>query len=57
VRANVVARTIRQMDDPLVTREELSQTLLAILDIRENVARIRAVIEEDENGEDPEEPT
>ena len=57
MRANLVARTIRQMDDPLVTREELSQTLLAILDIRENVARIRAVIEEDENGEDPEEPT
>jgi len=57
LRASRLARTIRVVDESLLTREELSQALLAILDIRENVARIRAVVEEDDNGEDSEEPT
>ena len=57
MRASRLARTIRVVDESLLTREELSQALLAILDIRENVARIRAVVEEDDNGEDSEEPT
>jgi len=57
LRASRLARTIRVVDESLLTREELSQALLAILDLRENVARIRAVVEEDDNGEDSEEPT
>ena len=43
------------MDEPLITNAEVSQTLLAILDISENVKRIRWLLEEDGDGEDAEE--
>jgi hypothetical protein len=41
-------------DEPLITREELSQTLFAILDIGEDVARIKDILEEGTDGEVPE---
>jgi len=44
------------VEEPLLTRRELSHTLLAILDISENVKRIREILDEEEpDGEDPEE--
>jgi hypothetical protein len=39
------------MDDELVSREELTATLFAIADIREDVQRIRRVVEEEDDGE------
>jgi len=42
------------VDEGLITRDELSQTMLAILDISQNVYRIRLALEDD-NGEDAEE--
>lgn len=43
------------MDQPLLSRDEVSQMLFAILDIRENTKRIRDILEEDGDGEDAEE--
>jgi len=42
------------VDESLITREELSQTLFAILDISEDVGRIRVILEEGNDGEVPE---
>ena len=38
------------MNDDLISRQELTATLFSIADIREEVAKIRRVLEED-NGE------
>ena len=42
------------MDEALITREELSQTLLAILDLSEDVNKIKRILQEAIDGEDPE---
>jgi hypothetical protein len=41
--------------EELVTREELTATLFAILDLNENVERITDILEEEFGGENPEE--
>ena len=44
------------MDAALITREEITQALLAILDLNENVSRIRELLDEedDDDGEETE---
>jgi len=42
------------VDEPLITREELSQALFAILDISRDVHRMRVILEEGTDGEVPE---
>ena len=39
------------MQEPLISREELSQTLFAILDINEDVHRIKVILEGGDDGE------
>jgi len=46
---------MRAWTSRLLLREEVSQALLAILDLNENVKRIRWMLEEDDDGEDPDE--
>jgi hypothetical protein len=41
------------VDDDLISRDELTATLFAIIDIRLEVLKIRRLLEED-NGEAPE---
>jgi hypothetical protein len=45
------------VDEPLISREELTGTLFAIADIREDVREIRDLLSEDGDGEDAEEAT
>jgi hypothetical protein len=45
----------RRMDEVLISREEITQMMLAILDIRDNTTLIRDILEEDDDGEDTEE--
>jgi len=42
------------VDDELISRDELTATLLAIHDIREEARRIRRLLEEEGDGEAPE---
>jgi hypothetical protein len=42
------------MDSELISREELTATLFAINDIREEVHEIRRLLEEEGDGEAPE---
>jgi hypothetical protein len=42
------------VDDALISREELTATLFAIHDIRKEVGRIRRLLEEEADGEAPE---
>jgi hypothetical protein len=42
------------VDSELISREELTATLFAINDIREEVQQIRRLLEEEGNGEAPE---
>jgi hypothetical protein len=46
--------TLVPVDDEFISRDELSATLFAINDIREDVQRIRRLLEEDGDGEAPE---
>jgi hypothetical protein len=43
------------VDEALITREEMTQMMLAILDIGDNTTLIRDILEEDDGGEDAEE--
>jgi hypothetical protein len=44
------------VEEPLLTRPEVSHTLFAILDMSENVKRIREILDEEEpDGQDAEE--
>jgi hypothetical protein len=45
------------VDDELISRDELTATLFAIDDIRDEVREIRALLEEDGDGEAPEDDT
>ena len=45
------------VDEPLIVREELTGTLFAIADIREDVREIRDLLSEDDDGEDAEAAT
>jgi hypothetical protein len=45
------------MEEPLIVREELTGTLFAIADIREDVREIRDLLSESDDGEDAEEET
>jgi hypothetical protein len=38
------------VQEPLLTRREVSHTLFAILDLSENVKRIRGILDEEEPG-------
>jgi hypothetical protein len=42
------------VDEDLISRDELTATLFAINDIREEVRRIRRLLEEEGDGEAPE---
>jgi hypothetical protein len=42
------------VDDELISRDELTATLLAIHDTREEARRIRRLLEEEGDGEAPE---
>jgi hypothetical protein len=44
------------MDDELVSREELTATMFAIIDIREDVEAIRRLLEEDDGETSQTEP-
>jgi len=46
--------TLEPVDDALISREELTATLFAIHDIRKEVGRIRRLLEEEADGEAPE---
>lgn len=48
---------IRRVDEALVSREEVTQMLLAILDMSQNVFTITEILEEEFGGEGPEEET
>lgn len=39
------------MDEDLISREELTATLFAIADIREDVRKIRRAVDEEDDGE------
>ena len=39
------------MDEELISREELTATLFAIADIREDVRKIRRAVDEEDDGE------
>jgi hypothetical protein len=39
------------VDDELIAREELTATLFAISDLRDDVREIRRLLEEDDDGE------
>jgi hypothetical protein len=41
-------------EEPLLRRDELTATLFAIADIREDVREIRLLLMEDDDGEAPE---
>jgi hypothetical protein len=41
--------------ESLITREELAEYLFSVIDIRDNVAAIRSLLEEDDNGSEAEE--
>jgi hypothetical protein len=45
------------VDEALVAREEVTQMLLAILDMSQNVFTITEILEEEFGGEGPEEET
>lgn len=45
------------MDEPLIFREELTGTLFAIAETREDVREIRDLLSGDDDGEDAEEAT
>jgi hypothetical protein len=42
------------VDDELISRDELTATLFAINDIRNEVLKIRRLLEEESDGEAPE---
>jgi hypothetical protein len=42
------------VDDELISRDELTATLFAINDIRDEVLKIRRLLEEEGDGEAPE---
>jgi hypothetical protein len=41
-------------DEPILSREELTATLFAIADIRQDVREIRGWLKEEDNGQGPE---
>jgi len=43
--------------EPLITREELAEYIFGVFDIRDNVAAIRRLLEEDDSGWEAEEDT
>ena len=54
MRPSIATGSLDVMDDDLISREELTATLFAIHDIRKEVGRIRRLLEEEADGEAPE---
>jgi hypothetical protein len=51
LRSSAGSGTLDTVDDELISRDELSATLFAIHDIREEARRIRRLLEEEGDGE------
>ena len=55
MRTALRSRTIVGVEqEPLIHREELTATLFAISDLNKNVRKILRILEEEDNGEEPE---
>jgi hypothetical protein len=54
LRWSAVVGSLGRVDNELISRDELTATLLAIHDIREEARRIRRLLEEEGDGEAPE---
>ena len=51
---SIAAGTLDSMDEDLISRGELTATLFAIQDIRKDVREIRKSLEDEDDGEAPE---
>ena len=51
LRRSAVIGTLETMDDELISRDELTATLFAIQDIRQDISEIRDWLVEDDDGE------
>ena len=54
MRGLAVVGTVTRVDDDLISRDELTATLCAINDIRNEELKIRRVLEEEGDGDAPE---
>jgi len=54
LRGLAVVGTVTRVDDDLISRDELTATLCAINDIRNEELKIRRVLEEEGDGDAPE---
>jgi hypothetical protein len=54
LRSSAGSSTLEPVDEELISRDELTATLLAIYDIREEARLIRRLLEEEGDGEAPE---
>jgi hypothetical protein len=57
LRRPTAAGTLPSMDEDLISRDELTATLFAIQDIREDISEIHDWLLEDDDGEAAEENT
>jgi hypothetical protein len=55
LREGAAVGTLGTVNEELISRDELTATLFAISDIREDVRGIRRLLEEEGDGEAPEE--